>query len=89
MKKTLEKRRIDAVKSKFIIFPRYCQSCMKTIIFKKVWCVKRWGVNKTVQNWYYCKECMPKPEDVIHEIDTDHCPFGIAFVDSHILHKNK
>ena len=85
MKKTLKERRIKAVKSKFAIFPVECRSCKSSIKFEKVWRVQRWGVNKTIHDWHYCKDCMPTPEDVINEIDTDNCCFGIAFVDSYII----
>lgn len=85
MKKTLAERRIKAVKSKFVVFPVKCRCCKSSIKFEKVWRVQRWGVNKTVHNWFYCKDCKPTPEDVINEIDTDNCCFGIAFVDSHII----
>lgn len=87
MKKTMEQKRIKAVKSKLIIFPRECSCCQGTVSFEKMWHVKRWGVNKMVYDNYYCKECMPTAEDVVHSIDTDNCMFGIAFVDPHTLDK--
>lgn len=88
MKKTMEQRRIKAVKPKLVIFPTECCCCKGTVSFGKMWRVKRWCVNKTVHDEYYCKECMPTAEDVVHSIDTDNCMFGIAFVDPHILNKD-
>ena len=43
--------------------------------------VYRWGVNKTVFAWWYCKKCMPTKQAVLDRIDSDKCPFGIAYVD--------
>lgn len=75
-------KRLQAVKKRYVIFPKRCECCGDMISKEKMWKVDRWGVNKTIRTWHYCQECMPTPEDVLNEVDTDGSPFGIAFVDS-------
>ena len=81
MKTDLETRRLQHVKEKFVIFERKCACCGKFFRFEKMWCVLRGGINHTANEWCYCKECMPTAKDVLHEIDTDGCAFGIAGID--------
>ncbi len=46
-----------------------------------MWMVNRYGVNKTWNLWCYCTNCIHSAEEVLHEIDTDECSFGIAGID--------
>ena len=83
-----EQKRLKAIKEiRPLVFPVTCSCCNNDFVREKVFKVARWGVNKMVHDWYYCKHCMPTKEDVIHEIDTDKCIFGIAFVDKQVIDK--
>ena len=81
MKTNRKTARLQAIKEKFVFFKRKCVCCEKISSFEKMWCVMRSGINHTTHEWCYCKECMPTAEDVLHEIDTDGCAFGIAGID--------
>ena len=54
-----------------------------------MWVVDRWAVNSEIVTWYFCKECFPTKEDVLNEIDTDECHFGIAYVDHPYIFEKK
>ena len=77
----LETKRLKAIRLKSIIFSTQCGCCKKHFHLTKMWHVKRSGINHTVHDWYYCKNCMPTAKDVLNEIDTDGIPFGIAYLD--------
>ena len=81
------KQRLKAVKKRYIILPKQCRHCGDVISKEKMWEVDRWGINMTVHKWYYCQKCMPTPEDVLNKVDTDSCHFGIARVDSFLIHR--
>jgi hypothetical protein len=81
--KTYEnQRRLKGIKVKYpYFFARQCECCGNFFVKENIFMVQRWGVNKTIHNWYYCRNCMQTKEDVLHEIDVDECNFGIAFID--------
>ena len=81
------KKRLRAIKDKFILFDTECSCCNRIFKFEKMWSVDRWGVNKKIFTWNYCHYCMDTKEDVLNEIDTDSCIFGIAWVDEHTITK--
>ena len=86
------KKRLKAIKEVCpIFFARKCRCCGNEYIKEKMFSVDRWGVwtnrNRNFYEWNYCKHCMPTKEDVLTEIDTDRCIFGIAFVDEHTISK--
>lgn len=74
----ITKERLKAVRKHYVIFPKRCECCGDIISKEKMWEVDRWGVNKTIHKWHYCQECMQTAEDVLNEVDTDDCHFGIA-----------
>lgn len=82
-------KRLKYIKDKLVFFDTKCDCCDNYFKFEKMWIVKRWGVNKTVHNWYYCHNCMPTKCDVLNEIDTDACIFGIFPIDSFSWFKKK
>ena len=77
----LDAKRLKAIHSRFVIIPQQCTCCEKFFSFKELWNVKRRGMYNRIYDWWYCKDCMPTTKDVLHEIDTDACPYGIAFLD--------
>ena len=81
MKVDIEKKRLSAIRSRFVFFEKKCESCGNRFKKEKMWLVNRWGVNNTCHTWCYCTHCMPTAEAVLHEIDTDDCFFGIYGVD--------
>ena len=81
MKVNFEQKRLKAVKSRFRIFPTKCECCGEEFYFEKMWSILRWGINETCHNWYYCKKCMHSADEVLNEVDTDECPWGIAVID--------
>jgi len=81
MKKTTEEQRLKAIKQIIAIGDIKCRSCGNYFSFTKMWKVDRWGASRTIHSWCYCKECMKSKEEVLYEIDTDSCRFGIAHID--------
>lgn len=83
MKIDKHQKRLKAIKSKYAFFPTKCHICGEEYVREKMWEVYRYGVNGRRVDWHYCQRCMPSVEKVLHEIDTDHCPFGIWGIDPH------
>lgn len=83
------KQRLKAVHKHYVYSPRRCECCGDMISKEKMWKVNRWGVNGRIHAWYYCQKCMPTAEDVLNEVDTDSCNFGIAGVDSFWRYRKK
>ena len=81
MKFRKEKKRLKAIKLKFVFSPTQCERCGKECIGERMWQLYRYGINETVHKWHYCQECMHSAEAVLHEVDTDEFNFGIAGVD--------
>lgn len=79
--------RLDAIKLKYSFFAVKCERCGEEFKRIKMWQFKRYGINKTIHKHFYCQNCMHSAKDVLHEIDTDESPFGIAFVDSFVITK--
>jgi hypothetical protein len=79
-----EVNRINAIKIKKPFFWTECSICGKEYRHESMFKVQRWGVNQTVHDWWYCNHCMSSKEDVLNEVDSDECYFGIAYVDSFI-----
>lgn len=75
-------RRLQAVKLRSVLFDTKCQCCGDLISREKMYVVQRWGKDKAVENWYYCRECMHSKEDVLDEIYKDGGR-GIAYVDEY------
>ena len=82
METKLETKRLNAIRLKFVRFEKKCACCGNFFRFEKMWHVRRSGVNRTIHDWYYCQNCMRTPKDVLHAIDTDSYPFGIANIDN-------
>ena len=89
MKVCTEKKRLKAIKIRYRLFSTKCRCCGKKYKKEKMWSVKRWSVDKKVVEWNYCKNCMHSAEDVLHEIDTDGVPFGIAYIDDFVYFEKK
>ena len=81
MKVKPKNKRLKAVKPRFMLLPTKCESCHQEIYFEKMWKVSRWGMNQAVCTWHYCKNCMHSAEEVLKEVDTDDCPWGLAYID--------
>lgn len=79
----LHKRRLKAVKKRYVFLPKQCDCCGYLISKENMWKVKRWGFWHTVHTWYYCQNCMPTPEDVLNKIYENSYSFGIAGVDDY------
>lgn len=84
MKINKKAKRLKAIKQIYpLLFSCDCKVCNNEFVREPMFKADRWGVNKTIHSWCYCKECMSTKEDVLFEIDTDECIFGIAFVDDY------
>lgn len=81
MKVDNEKKRMKAIKLKFVFFPTKCDCCEEKYKRKKMWQLNRYGINKTSHKWHYCQNCMHSAEDVLNEVDTDEFFFGLAGID--------
>lgn len=81
MKIDHHQERINAIKTVYVAFPTECSCCNEEYVDEEMYSVERWGVNRSVNTWYYCKTCVHSKEEVLHEIDTD-TGDGIAFIDS-------
>lgn len=87
MKVDNEKKRLKAIQLKYVFFPTKCDCCGEEYKREKMWQFYRYGANKTYHKHYYCQHCMHSAKEVLHEIDTDESPFGIAGVDDFIFRK--
>lgn len=82
MKVDKEHKRLKAIKLKYVLFPTKCSCCGKVYFGDKMWNLYRYGIKKTWHKWHYCQMCMHSAEEVLNEVDTDECIFGIAGVDN-------
>ena len=53
-----------------------------------MWKVSRYNIIGT-KTWHYCQNCMKSKEEVLREIDTDACSYGIVGIDSRMGFKKK
>lgn len=81
MKVDKDQKRLKAIKRKRVFFPTKCECCEEEYVGEKMWQFYRYGVNAIPYKWHFCQNCMKTAEDVLHEIDTDEVPFGLAGVD--------
>lgn len=81
MKRTMDEKRLKAIKTEFPIFYRKCDRCGSEFKFENMFTVYRWGLNKSIHKWSYCTHCTPTKEDVLKDIYKGSCSFGIAYVD--------
>lgn len=89
MKVDREKKRLKAIKLKYVLFSTKCECCGEEHKREKMWKLFRYGINETKHKRFYCQNCMKSAEDVLNEIDTDESPFGIAGVDDFKSFKKK
>lgn len=90
MQVDMEQVRLRKIKTIKVYFGRTkCEKCGNQFVHEKMWRVPRWGTNKWRYDWYYCKHCLPTKKDVLNEVDTDKCPFGIYDVDPFPFNPNK
>ncbi len=81
MKVDKEQKRLKAIKLKYVRSDTECDYCGEEFKREKMWRVNRYGVNRRIHTWHYCQNCMHSAKEVLNEIDTDACSFGIAYVD--------
>ncbi len=90
MKRSPENKRLSAIKEKKPIFHwKKCECCGYEFKREQMFVVYRWGFNRTIREWWYCKNCTPTKEDVLNRIDNDSCMYGIANVDSYFFFNKK
>lgn len=87
MKIDRERKRLKAIKLKYVLFPAKCDCCGEEYTREKMWQFYRYEANKLSYKHYYCQNCMHSAEEVLHEIDTDESSFGLAGIDDFILEK--
>lgn len=80
MRTSMHERRLDAIKKKIFFSAKTCACCKDTVKGEEMWFVNRWAGSGAC-TWYYCTKCMKTKEDVLKQIDTDECIYGIAEVD--------
>ena len=86
MKVDMHEERLKKIKLVRVGFLRtQCSKCGSFFIHEKMWHVTRWTTNDKPYDWYYCQHCLNSKEEVLNEIDTDSCPFGIYGIDSHMI----
>ncbi len=89
MKVDKEKKRLKAIKLKYVLCATRCACCGEEFKFERMWHVYRYDSTLNCDEYYYCRRCTPSAKDVLKEIDTDECIFGIVGVDNIILCKRK
>lgn len=89
MKVDKEQKRLKAIKLKYVLFPTKCNCCGEEYKREKMWQLYRYGVNKTWHAWHYCQNCMHSAKEVLNEVDTDECCWGIAGIDSFFAFSKK
>lgn len=77
-----DKERVKAIRKQYRFHSTGCTCCKKTFRFKEMWVVYRDTPNLYPVPYYYCQNCMPTAEAVLHEIDTDAINYGIAGIDT-------
>lgn len=60
-----------------------CNCCGVAFENTDMWHCYRYGKESHHVDYYYCMKCMPTPEAVLHEIDTDDVPFGLSGIDEY------
>lgn len=76
-----EQKDLKSIKEKFVIFPRKCKCCDESYIFAKMFCTKRYRLNMTVVEEYYCKRCTPEKADVLKLTDDKEPEYNITSMD--------
>ena len=82
-------KRLKAISLKYRWFETECSCCGNVFRREKMWKVTRWGINRIPITWCYCQNCMHSAEDVLNEVDTDSCGFGIYGVDDFTCFQKK
>lgn len=82
MKIDRDQKRLNAIKLKYVLFPTKCNCCGEEYKKEKMWQLYRYGINKTWNKWNYCQNCMHSAKEVLDEVDTDECNFGLAGIDN-------
>ena len=84
----MNQERLKSIRSRKIWFEKtQCSKCGNFFVHESMWMVPRWGINETRHEWFYCKHCLPTKEDVLKEVYSDSCIFGIYNVDSFLSEK--
>lgn len=73
-------RRLRAVKLRWVLFSKKCQCCGDFISREKIYVVPQWDRKRTVENYYYCQECVHSKEEVLKTIYKNGSR-GIAYID--------
>ena len=82
MKVDKHKKRLKAIKLKYVFFPTKCRCCKEEYKREKMWLVYRYGINKVTVKCRYCQNCLRSAKDVLNEIDRPTSPlFGIIGID--------
>lgn len=81
MKVDQKKKRLKAIKMKYVFYPTRCRSCGEEFQWEKMWQLYRYGVKRTIHKWNYCQNCMHSAEEVLNEVYTDECIFGIVGIE--------
>lgn len=81
MKVDKEKKRLKAIKLKYVLFSTKCMHCGEEYKREKMWRVFLYGPYDAWYKHHYCQKCMHSAKDVLTEIDTKPVGFGIAGVD--------
>ena len=88
MKIDHHQKRLNAIKLKYVFFPKKCMICREEYRKERMYRVDRWIVNQRVLECWYCQHCIHSKEELLNKIDTDYgC--GIAFVDEWPNYKEK
>ena len=74
MKVDKEKKRLKAIKLKYVLFPTKCSCCNKEYKREKMWQIYLDDVNQTWTKWHYCQNCMHSAEEVLKEVNTLRIP---------------
>jgi hypothetical protein len=59
------------------VMMRKCDKCGNFFKKEPMFRVPRWCINDGSHYWYYCTHCLRTKEQVLMEIETDDCDFGI------------
>lgn len=78
MKVDKEQKRLKTIKLKYVLFPTKCDCCGEEYKREKMW-----------HAWHYCQNCMHSAKEVLNEVDTDECCWGIAGIDSFFAFSKK
>ena len=66
MKIDHHQKRLNAIKLKYVFFPKKCMICREEYRKERMYRVDRWVVNQRVLECWYCQRCIHSKEELLN-----------------------